>query len=112
MPSFHRWSLTTECPPLLTRCSVLAGMHQVPAMPTYQPAYQQMEAAMPAAPLPPQAVKRPLTISAPDDGSQQQAMMHGYAAGYAGEGSGEALPQRTAAGAGGRRYSAVARQGM
>lgn len=109
------------------------------AMPTYQPTYQPMEQAapMPAAPLPPQAVKRPLTISAPDDGSggsssaaapayypQQQyqqyaappAQHHGpqvYSeAEVAAMASGEALPQRAGTGAGGRRYSAVARQGL
>ena len=96
---------------------------QVPSMPAYQPAYQPMEsAAMPVAPLPPQAFKRPLTISAPEDGLGAQPGAYaqmGYAPqGYGGgEGSGEGLPQRipgpgpTASG-GGRRYSAVPRQGM
>ena len=95
---------------------------QGPTMPAYQSAYQPMESAvMPAAPLPPQAFKRPLTISAPEDGSG--ALAGGYAQmGYAqqgyggGEGSGEGLPQRIpgpdASGGGGRRYSAVPRQGM
>lgn len=86
----------------------------MPAMPTYQPAYQPMEpATMPAAPLPPQPVKRPLTISAPEDGSM--GSLHpaqaAYPAGYGMDVSGEAMPQRAGAGAG-RRYSAVDRQGM
>jgi hypothetical protein len=97
---------------------------QVPAMqvPTYQPSYQHMEAAqVPSAPLPPQPVKRPLTISAPDDGGaaglahpQAGAALgaaHYHAGGYGAYGD-EALPQRAGAAPGGRRYSAVARQGM
>jgi hypothetical protein len=91
-----------------------AGM-QVQAMPSYQPTYQPMEQmSMPAAPLPPQAVKRPLTITSPDDGMHMQPMQHAQAAyhpGYGGEGAQEALPQRPGAGAS-RRYSTVARQGM
>ena len=90
---------------------------------------------MPAMPLPPQPVKRPLTITSPDsDGSagaaqyyqqqpqmppmqqvdyqqqqQQQQQQYAYQAYGAMEYGGE---QQQGAPAGGRRYSAVARQGM
>jgi hypothetical protein len=83
----------------------------MPSMPTYQPTYQPMDqASMPAAPLPPQSVKRPLTISAPDDGSAGSAAQAAAAfatGGYGGDAAGDA--QRAGAAGGGRRYSSVAR---
>lgn len=110
-------------------------MQGVPAMPTYQPAYAPMEGGpMPAVPLPPQPIKRPLTITSPeDDGSgaaaaqyyqqqpqmppmqqldyqQQQQQQQQYA--YQGYGQVEYGGEQQGAPGGGRRYSAVTRQGM
>lgn len=129
-------------PPLHPGSPAPAGMQHMPqAMPTYQPTYQPMEhtAPMPAAPLPPQSVKRPLTISAPDDASppgggsaapapayhvqpqyqqyaappaQQHAPQVYSEAEVAAMAAGEVLQQRATAAPGARRYSAAARQGL
>ena len=112
-------------------------------VPTYQPGtYPQMEGGpqVPAAPLAPQPVKRPLTISAPDDGAhpgreqqqqqqyQQQQQQQQYQMQYPAQPQAYQLPgggyayaseQPAYAGealpqrepaGGARRYSAVARQ--
>lgn len=69
--------------------------------PTYVPT--QMAAPMPAAPVAPVPVKRPLTITPPpEEGANASA------AGASGTEEGEGLPQRAggAKAGGGRRYSA------
>jgi hypothetical protein len=69
----------------------------------------EMMAPMPAAPVAPVPVKRPLTISAPqgEEGSSQGAGAGGYQAeGGGGVVAQQQQQQRGARGGGGRRYSA------